>query len=209
MPSPSHNVELALYAGDTAIIATSRKPTLLVSYLEAYLNEIQRWLTEWRIAINVCKSNPIIFARAERRFIQPRPVTLFEEAIEWVDTTRYLGVTPDTRLTWSPHIDLVRKRAVQRLGILDPLLNRKSDLSVRNGVLLYKQLIRPMMDYTCPACRSATRYHVRKMQVLQSKCLRLATGAPWYVRNRQIHEDIVFRCLPTTSEPCLRALIQS
>jgi hypothetical protein len=33
MPSPSHHVELALYADDTAIIATSRKPTLLVSYL--------------------------------------------------------------------------------------------------------------------------------------------------------------------------------
>jgi hypothetical protein len=26
---------------------------------------------------------------------------------------------------------------------------------------------------------------------LQSKCLRLATGAPWYVSNRQIHEDLV------------------
>jgi len=26
--------------------------------------------------------------------------------------------------------------------------------------------------------------------VLQSKCLRLATGAPWYVNNRQIHEDL-------------------
>ena len=24
----------------------------------------------------------------------------------------------------------------------------------------------------------------------QSKCLRLATGAPWYVSNRQIHEDL-------------------
>ena len=26
--------------------------------------------------------------------------------------------------------------------------------------------------------------------MLQSKCLRLATGAPWYVSNRQIHEDL-------------------
>jgi len=33
MPPPSHHVELALYAEDTAIIATSRKPTLLFSYL--------------------------------------------------------------------------------------------------------------------------------------------------------------------------------
>ena len=26
--------------------------------------------------------------------------------------------------------------------------------------------------------------------MLQSKCLRLAAGAPWYVSNRQIHEDL-------------------
>ena len=26
--------------------------------------------------------------------------------------------------------------------------------------------------------------------MVQSKCLRLATGAPWYVSNRQIHEDL-------------------
>jgi hypothetical protein len=31
MPSPSHHVELALYADDTAVIATSHEPTLLVS----------------------------------------------------------------------------------------------------------------------------------------------------------------------------------
>jgi hypothetical protein len=74
--------------------------------------------------------------------------------------------------------------------MLGPLLNRKSDLSVRNGVLLYKQLIRHMMDYACPAWRSAACTHVRMLQVLQSKCLRLATGVSWYVSNRQIHEDL-------------------
>ena len=35
MTSPTHHVLLALSADDTAIIATSRKPTLLVSYLES------------------------------------------------------------------------------------------------------------------------------------------------------------------------------
>ena len=91
MPSPSHHVELALYADDTAIIATFHKPTLLVSYLESYLNDLQRWLSDWRIAINVFKSTALIFARAGRLFFQPRPVTFFGESIEWVGTTRYLG----------------------------------------------------------------------------------------------------------------------
>jgi len=74
--------------------------------------------------------------------------------------------------------------------MLDPLLNKKSDLSVRNGVLLYKQIIRPMMDYACPVWRSGASTHVRRLQVLQSKCRLLSTGVPWCVSNRKIHEDL-------------------
>jgi hypothetical protein len=76
------------------------------------------------------------------------------------------------------------------MGMLGPLLNRRSDLSVWNGVLLYKQLIRTMIDYACPVWRSAAPSHVRKLQVVQSMRIRLATGASWYVSNRQIHEDL-------------------
>jgi hypothetical protein len=36
MHSPLHCDDLAVYADDTAITTTSRKPTLLVSYLESY-----------------------------------------------------------------------------------------------------------------------------------------------------------------------------
>jgi len=67
--------------------------------------------------------------------------------------------------------------------MLGPLLNRKSDLSIRNGVMLYKQLIHPMMDYVHPTWKSTACTHVRRLQVLQSKCHRLATGAPLYVSN--------------------------
>jgi hypothetical protein len=56
MPSPSHHVELALYAYNTATIATSWKPTLLVGYLKSYLNDLQRWLTKWRMAIYILRA---------------------------------------------------------------------------------------------------------------------------------------------------------
>jgi retron-type reverse transcriptase len=54
MPVPNHHhVELTLYADDTAITVTSRKSALLIRYLETYLNDLERRLREWRIAINV------------------------------------------------------------------------------------------------------------------------------------------------------------
>jgi len=90
-------------------------------------------------------------------------------------------------------------------GYAGPLLNRKSDLSFRNGVLLYKQLIRPLIYYACPVWRSAARSHVRRLQVLQSNCLRLATGSRWYVSNRQNHEDL---CVPLLADH-IRTLTES
>jgi hypothetical protein len=100
------------------------------------------------------------------------------------------GCTLDKRLTWSPHIDQVRKRTARRMGLLVPLLSRRSELSIRNGVLLYKQIIRIVMDFTFPAWRSAAPTNVRKLQVLQSKCICFVTVALWHLSNRQIDEDL-------------------
>jgi len=36
------------------------------------------------------------------------------------------------------------------MGMLGAFLNVKSDLSVTNGVMLYKQVIRPLTDYHAP-----------------------------------------------------------
>jgi retron-type reverse transcriptase len=74
MPVPSRHVELALYADDTAIIATSRKSALLITYLQTYLSHLERWLIEWRIAINVSNTNAMLFAKAAWRVPRPRPV---------------------------------------------------------------------------------------------------------------------------------------
>ena len=43
------------------------------------------------------------------------------------------------------HIDYVIKNLEKR-GVLGPLLNKRSGLSIRNVALLYKQLFRPMTD---------------------------------------------------------------
>jgi hypothetical protein len=64
MPVPSRHVELALYADDTAIIATSRKSALLIRNLETNLIDLERWPREWRTVINVSKSNAMAFAKA-------------------------------------------------------------------------------------------------------------------------------------------------
>jgi hypothetical protein len=190
MPVPPRHVELALYVGDTVIIAMSRKYALLIRYLETYLSNLDRWLREWNIAINVSKINAMLFAKVSWRIRRPRRIQFLGQPIKCGDTARYLGVTLDSSLNWSPHIVQLRKKSSQRLVMLGCLLNRSSSLSIRNCVLLYRQLIRIMVDYACLIRRCAARNYFMQLQALHSKCLRIATGAPWYINNRQIHEDL-------------------
>jgi len=78
----------------------------------------------------------MFFAKTGRRIPKPSSVQLFGEPIQRVDKARYLGVTLDKGFTWSTHRS--GEKAAQRLGVLGSLLNWRSGLSVRNGVLLYK-----------------------------------------------------------------------
>jgi hypothetical protein len=121
---------LALY-GETAIIAAFLKPAPLISYLESYLSDLERWLRERRIAINVSKRTVMLFAKTCRRFPKPQTVQLRREPIHCIDTARYLGVTLDTLLTRLLHIDQRSNEVVQRQGVSCSLLNRKSGLSIR------------------------------------------------------------------------------
>jgi hypothetical protein len=169
---------------------------------KTYLNRLER---DWRRDINFSKNAEVLFVKTTRCVQRPRPPQLFGEPIQSVETARYLGVTLDTRLTWSGHFNQVRKKAAQRLGLLSPLLNRSSGLSVRNGVLLYRQLVLPMTDYACPIWQSTAHTHINKLKVLQYKCLRIATNVPWYASDKLIHEDLG---IPFFADH-IRALIES
>jgi hypothetical protein len=101
MPTPSRHVELAQYADDTALVATSRNPSLLVGHLKTHLSRLENWLRDWRIAISVSNSTAVLFVKAARLIQKPRPVQFLAEPIQWVERARCLGVTLDTKLTWA------------------------------------------------------------------------------------------------------------
>jgi hypothetical protein len=75
-------------------------------------------------------------------------------------------------------VNHVGKKTTQKLGILEPFHNMKSNLSVRNGGLLYEEHKSSLMEYERPVWRFAARSHDKKLQVLQSKYPRIATNAP-------------------------------
>jgi hypothetical protein len=90
------------------------------------------------------------FARAGRRFIQPRPVKIFGEPIQLVEPTRYLGVTLDKLLIWLPYIDQVSMRTVQKDAIAGSSPQQEDCTLRKKWVNAVKGAHSQMMDNACP-----------------------------------------------------------
>jgi ribosomal protein S17E len=70
------------------------------------------------------------------------------------------------------------------------LIGKRSQLSLENKVLLYKAILKPVWPYGIELWGCANPCNTKILQIFQSKTLRDITGAPWYVSNKTIHEDL-------------------
>jgi uncharacterized protein YeeX (DUF496 family) len=70
------------------------------------------------------------------------------------------------------------------------LLGRNSELSVRNKLTLYKQVIRPVWSYGIQFWGYTSDSNIQVIQRFQKKVLKCIVNAPWYARNSGLHRDL-------------------
>ena len=179
--------QIAVFADDTAIYTSNRNTNYIYRQLQRHLDSLETWFDFWRLKVNVDKSSAVLFSK--RRPRAPPPLELFGERVEWTGGTKYLGVTLDRRLTWAEHTTHIQQTAIQRLGQLGPLINKKSKLKKQIQLTLYKGVVLPTLLYACEVWGYAAHTHIHKLQVVQNKALRIISGAPWYVRGARLHTD--------------------
>ena len=96
----------------------------------------------------------------------------------------------DRRLTWQHHIAAKRTQINLKTRKLYWLLGKNSKLKLDHKVLLYKTIIKPVWTYGAQLWGKASASNISIIQRAQSKILRLIAGAPWYLKNANIHKDL-------------------
>ncbi|GFW20106.1 RNA-directed DNA polymerase from mobile element jockey [Trichonephila clavipes] len=182
-------VSTCLFADDSSVLSQGVQLNYTIKTVQHFLDKLETWLTHWRIAINVDKSQAIVF-RKWGVIDPPFQLSLFDDNIQWVPVVKYLGLHIDSRLTFKKHIDYLSEKFWGRISLAISLVGRRSPLSLENKVILYKQILRPVITYGSPVWGAAAATHMKKIQVMQNKILRVMTNAPWYVRNDVIHNDL-------------------
>ncbi|GFU68240.1 RNA-directed DNA polymerase from mobile element jockey [Trichonephila clavipes] len=179
-PSEHSTVITCLFADDSAVLSQGVQLKYTIKTVQHFLDKLETWLTHWRIAINVDKSQAIVF-RKWGVIDPPFQLTLFDDNIQWVSVVKYLGLHIDSRLTFKKHIDYLSEKFWGRISLAISLIGRRSPLSLENKVILYKQILRPVITYGSPVWGAAAATHMKKIQVMQNKILRVITNAPWYI----------------------------
>jgi hypothetical protein len=138
--------------------------------------------------MNSTKTQATFITRRRKLELPGAKISLMGSEISWQSESKYLGVILDKAITLKPHIDYVIERANVAIRVLYPLINRKSKLDLKNKLLIYKLAIRPILTYACPAMRGTAKSHIKKLQVVQNKTLKMILDVSRYERTTAIHE---------------------
>jgi hypothetical protein len=194
IPKPD-GTKLALYADDTAILTRSGSPELATQRLQNAVESLEAWFRLWRIDVNPEKSSAILFTRRLHR--PAGQIVMFNRVIPWKTEVKYLGIKFDNHLRFNAQVEHAKTRAQAVRGKLNSLVCRRSKLSTKNKITIYRTIIRPAMMYSVAVWGNVAHTQLQKLQVVQNKFLRAAFNAPWFVRNAQLHREAN---LPTIRE---------
>ncbi|XP_042903321.1 uncharacterized protein [Parasteatoda tepidariorum] len=144
--------------------------------LQLAVNKILDWCDQNGHTLSPSKSCCIHFCR--KRSIHNDPdISIRNINIPVVPHTKFLGVIFDNKLTFIPHIRLLRKQCEQKLNILRVLCNTFWGADRLALLRIYQALILSRLDYACAVYGSATASNLRILDTVHHSALRICSGA--------------------------------
>ena len=119
-PAPA-NTNIMSYADDFTITSTHNSIPTATALLQDYLNTLQTWFDTNRLKVAPTKSTVTLITNYTKEHQHTPQLTLDNTAIPHKHTTKILGVTYDTSLSFKDHIHDIKQKCTPRLNTLRTL----------------------------------------------------------------------------------------
>ena len=148
LPAATKHCSLNMYADDMTIYHSAKDPSEVRETLEEDLCDIQSWIDENKLRLNVAKTQlMVLYRKGMRQFAQRVSVIHHGVHIAQQKWVKYLGMVIDENLNWDKHITKVKCFAnlalIRRAGSYLPTTVKKC---------LYNALVLPHFDYCSVNC---------------------------------------------------------
>ncbi|CAK1583256.1 unnamed protein product [Parnassius mnemosyne] len=195
------------YADDLVLYASDISFDQAISRLSQAVKFLNFWLIEHGLSICASKSNSVVFTR--RRFSPDVPIHIDDSLIPFQTQVKFLGVFLDSKMTGIPHLSYVAAKCEKNLNVIRSLSGSWWGSHPYSQKLLYNALIRSHFDYGCFLLEPCSKMALNILDKIQSKCLRIITGAmkstpilalqvecvepPLFLRRQYLSERFLFK----------------
>jgi len=145
------------YVDDTTMSEILDKSA--VSSMQSFVDKLVQQATETGMIVNGRKTKEILIGSVLRD--PPVSVTLSSAPEERVTTFKLLGVDVANDLKWAQHVDAISSKAASRLHFLELL--KRSGVGLDDLLCFYKTVVRPVLEYACPAWHSSLTADSRRL----------------------------------------------
>ena len=178
---------IALYADDTVLYLARNNFVRTVTEMQSDMDALTGWCRDNGIQMNIDKTSLMLFGSVKRiQELPPFEVTVNNVPLSVMSSYRYLGVTVDSQLNYNKQVQKIISKVslkLKQFRQMRYLLNTKA------AVLVYKNMILPMLEYGDIFLVGATAENRKKLQILQNKGLRCALSKDRYASVTDLHEE--------------------
>ena len=176
LPGAVASCSVLMYADDTVLFCTGRQASTIEATLNRELNQIESWLRENNLFINVTKTESMIFGTSQRLAnIDSFSININGSPIKRVSEFKYLGVVFDDRLSWNEHVKSVLSKAGKRVGMLGRVRRHVTTYSANT---IYITMIRPIIEYCSGVWACCGEVNSGNLERLQNRAARTVARTP-------------------------------
>ena len=172
LPNTSSLLTFHLFADDTNLYFSSKSLNHLETILNCELKSVAEWMKCNRLAVNISKTNFILFHSSKLKPNQSLRIKIDDVYIKQVDSTKYLGITFDSNLTWRSHINELCLKLSKTVGILSKVRHFVDNHIL---VMLYHSLIYPFLTYGVHVWGLTFPSFLTPLIIIQKKAIRIIT----------------------------------
>lgn len=183
-----NNIEIALYADDTAFYLAADNIPFLNKELNTAAENFKYWCDINKLTLNLQKSKVLMIsgltAKKTKQLKQQVDIQICT-SLQLIKEYKYLVVLIDERLSFYNHVDMVKKKISLRLYLLRKI---RWVIGFRDALLLYKSRILPFFDlgiifYSCDATK------INSLQILKNRALRTIIGKKIWSNTDDAHKN--------------------
>ena len=142
----SPGVECSLYVDDFLICYRSKHIHIIERHLQQCLNKLANWADTNGFKFSPSKTVCIHFCKLRKPHPEPS-LLLNGTPVPVVEETKFLGVVFDRKLSFIPHIKLLKDKCTKALNLLRVLAHTSWGADQETLLHLYRSLIRSKLDY--------------------------------------------------------------